>query len=168
MARFLKSRYFITKHFLEASVGSRPSFAWRIIVYGRELLQKRLRISIGNGCNTRVWLDKWVEDPEVGMRAPWIKNISFDVSLMVEDLIDAESRRWNLVVLQDLFVPRDVLLILAKQLVISHDDSFIWAHNKSGNMTVKSAYWLAREQKIKEVFPEVLMLPSLNPIKERV
>ena len=53
-------------------------FAWRSILFGRELLQKGLKWQIGNGRNTRVWLDKWVQDPEVGMRTPWIKNITFD------------------------------------------------------------------------------------------
>ncbi|KAG2327368.1 hypothetical protein Bca52824_010096 [Brassica carinata] len=59
---------------LTASLGTRPSFAWRSIIFGRELLQKGLKRQIGNGLNTRAWIDKWLLDPELGMRAPWIKN----------------------------------------------------------------------------------------------
>ncbi|XP_056855828.1 uncharacterized protein LOC130505243 [Raphanus sativus] len=62
----------------------------------------------------------------------------------------------------------DVRRILVKQPSISHDDSFTWAYNKSGNLTVKSAYWLAREQKIKETFPQALALSSVNHVKEKV
>lgn len=72
MSRFLKSRYFPNSHFLGGPVGTRPSFVWRSILHGRELFLKGLKKSIGNKCNTRVWLDKWIDDPEVGLRVPWI------------------------------------------------------------------------------------------------
>lgn len=168
MARFLKSRYFPHSTFLDAQSGARPSYAWRSLIYGRELVKKGLKKSIGDGYNTSVWLDKWVDDPELGPRPPWIKCISFDVNLMVKDLIDHSSRKWNVSALQAIFFPRDVELILSKQPAILHEDSVTWAHNKSGSLTVKSAYWLARNQKIKECYPEVLSLPSVNPVREKV
>ena len=127
-----------------------------------------MKKSIGNGGDTRVWLDKWIDDLEMGLRAPWIKCITFDVKFMVRDLIDSTSRKWNESALQAIFVPRDVELILSYQPSISHADSFTWIHNRSGNLTVKSTYWLARDQKIKEYFLEVLERPSLNLIKEEV
>lgn len=71
--RFLKSRYFHTSGFVDASIGVRPSFAWRSIMYGKELLQKGLKWEIGNGRDTSVWLDNWLDDPIVGMRAPFRK-----------------------------------------------------------------------------------------------
>lgn len=70
--------------------------------------------------------------------------------------------------LNETFVPGDVEIILFKQPVFLRADSFIWMHNRSGNLMAKSAYWLARDQKIKASFPEVLELPSVNPIKEKV
>lgn len=167
MAAFLKSRYFPHTNFLEAGPGARPSFAWRSILHGRELLEKGLKRVVGDGSKTRVWLDKWVEDPVLGMRAPWRKNTTFNVNLMAKELIDVQSRKWNTAVLKETFVAADVEMILAHQPSISHEDSHTWRFNRSGNMTVKSAYWLARNQKIKEIFPEVLASPSLNPIKEK-
>ncbi|KAG2305227.1 hypothetical protein Bca52824_033878 [Brassica carinata] len=68
--RFIKSRYFPHSDFLTASLGLKPSFAWRSMLFGRELLQKGLKIQIGNGANTTVWLDNWVDDPVEGMRTP--------------------------------------------------------------------------------------------------
>lgn len=168
MARFIKSRYHPHVEFLDAAMGSRPSFGWRSLLYGRELLQKGLKWQVGNGQNTRVWLDKWVEDPIMGMRAPWFKNTTWDVNLMASSLIDLQRRTWDVHALQEVFVPGDIDLILSKQPVVSHRDSFTWKHNKSGNLTVKSAYWLAQNLKIQESQPEALALPSLNPLKERV
>lgn len=85
MAKFVASRYFLQTDFLSAHLGTRPSFAWRSILFGRELLVKGLRREIGNGLNTNVWLHKWVHDPVEGFRAPWIKNYSFNVGLKVAD-----------------------------------------------------------------------------------
>lgn len=59
-------------------------------------------------------------------------------------------------------------LILENQPVTSRPDGFVWTQTRSGNFTVSSAYKLAQEMKIKELYPEVLMQPSINSIKERV
>lgn len=47
-------------------------------------MRKGLKWQVGNRQRTRVWLDKWVDDPELGMRVPWVKNFSFDVNLMAD------------------------------------------------------------------------------------
>lgn len=120
------------------------------------------------GKNTRVWIDKWVEDPELGMRAPWRKNVTFDVKLRADSLIDSSSRKWNVSSLQAIFIPADVELILAKQPLTARADYFSWKFNKSGNLSVKSAYWLARDAKIREQHPQALALPSINPIKDQI
>ncbi|KAG2324302.1 hypothetical protein Bca52824_007030 [Brassica carinata] len=63
---------------LTSNMGARPSFAWRSLLHGRELLRKGIKWNIGDGANTNVWLDKWIDDPELGLRSPWIKNTSFE------------------------------------------------------------------------------------------
>ncbi|XP_010419043.1 PREDICTED: uncharacterized protein LOC104704701 [Camelina sativa] len=59
---YLKSRYFPDHQFLDASLGARPSYAWRSILYGRDLLVKGLRLCIGDGSSTRVWTGQWLLD----------------------------------------------------------------------------------------------------------
>lgn len=61
----------------------------------------------------------------MGMRAPWIKNPTFDVKLRVSSLIDVSARNWYLQALQEVFVPADVELILASKPTPSKHDSFV-------------------------------------------
>lgn len=60
-ARVFWSRYFINGDFLNATKGDRPSFAWRSILFGRELLTHGLKKVIGSGADTYVWRDKWID-----------------------------------------------------------------------------------------------------------
>lgn len=62
-------------------------------MFGTELLKKGLKHRVGDGQNMRVWLDKWIEDPEEGLRAPWIKKQVFDVNLIASSLIDDHTKR---------------------------------------------------------------------------
>lgn len=167
LSRFLKSIYFKDGDFLLAPMGTRPSFAWRSLLFGRELLQKGLRHHIGNGKSTEVWLDKWVEDPEEGLRAPWIRSYSFDVNLKAEELIDLRSGRWDVSKLTEVFVPGDVEIILRNKPVVSKKDYHSWKFNKSGQISVKSAYWLAVDLKRRKNHPQAFALPSLNGLKEK-
>ncbi|KAK9125984.1 hypothetical protein Scep_014830 [Stephania cephalantha] len=50
---------------MDAEVGLRPSWAWRGILEGRELLRKGLRWRIGNGESVRIWDDVWIAKKEL-------------------------------------------------------------------------------------------------------
>ncbi|KAH9680916.1 reverse transcriptase domain-containing protein [Citrus sinensis] len=48
VARTLQARYFQHKDFMKASLGSNPSFIWRSILWGRQVISKGYRWRIGN------------------------------------------------------------------------------------------------------------------------
>ncbi|KAL1200004.1 putative mitochondrial protein [Cardamine amara subsp. amara] len=97
IARVYKARYFYKKDFMEAATGGRPSYAWRSILHGRELLAQGLMRVIGNGEQTHVWTDKWIMDGTP--RRPYNKQTSMDLNLKVNPLITAAGT-WNVVLLR--------------------------------------------------------------------
>ena len=139
LSRFLKSRYFSEKDFLNALLGSRPSFAWRSILFGRNLLVKGLRHMVGDGKSLSVWSSPWLVDGD-RKRIPLMKNILIDLNLRVSDLLLDNSHHWNLSLLNDLFYPPDIEIILKIKPVISSPDFFIWNHTRSGEYAVRSGY----------------------------
>ena len=167
LARFLKSRYFPEVDFLEAKLGNRPSYGWRSLLFGRDLLVKGLRKRVGDGNSINVWCDKWFEDDRdgFGLRAPWIKNCTFDLNLKVRSLIDFQARRWNHQALEEIFVPSDIEVLLRNQPVVTKEDFWVWKFNRSGAYTVKSGYWLASNEKNKELRVMAEAKPSLNDLK---
>ncbi|KAG7570254.1 Reverse transcriptase zinc-binding domain [Arabidopsis thaliana x Arabidopsis arenosa] len=164
--RFLKSRYFNDSSFLQAVAGNRPSFAWRSILHGRDLLQLGLKQMIGDGASLKVWTTLWLDD--VRMRAPFMKNYIVDLELSIKDLMDQETRTWDPGLLEEHFFPRDAAIILKIKPVLSSPDFFTWKHNKSGDYSVRSGYWLACQEYKKEEISFASQLPSLNGIKDQI
>ncbi|GLT77197.1 hypothetical protein SLA2020_488060 [Shorea laevis] len=102
-AQVLKEKYFPNSSFLEASLGNRPSYAWRSICKSRPLLEEGLIWRVGNGASIKIWGDKWIP------RATTHK-IQSPVHILHEDttvsaLIDAESHWWNTTLIQHVFSP---------------------------------------------------------------
>ena len=125
---------------------------------------------MGDGNSIRVWTDKWIEDDTdgYGLRAPWIKNYTFDVNLRARSLIDFQNRRWNVQALKEIFVPSDVQILLKHQPVTVKEDFWNWRFNKSGAYMVKSGYWLATKENNLEVRRIAEALPSINILRVQI
>ena len=94
MARVLESWYFKNSSFLEASIGTRPSFIWRNILHGREALKLGLLRVIGDGDQTNVWTSNWLLEKEA--RPPMYKQDTIvDLTLKVRDLWFPNTQVWN-------------------------------------------------------------------------
>ncbi|XP_010513760.1 PREDICTED: uncharacterized protein LOC104789816 [Camelina sativa] len=165
-ASFFKSRYFVEGDFLSAELGDRPSYAWRSILHGRDLLKRGLRQMIGDGESTYVWSSRWLLDGVI--RAPLMKNIIFDLDLKVKELINPSTLSWDLSVLNHHFYPRDVELICKQKPVPLSKDFLIWEHTKSGAYSVKSGYWAEYQREKIELVTEALMQPSILPLKDQI
>lgn len=166
LSRLLKSRYFPEGGFLGAGLGNRPSYEWRSVSFGRELLSEGLVKRVGNGGSIKVWGELWIDDN--GLRAPLMKNAIINIDLLVMELIDVERIRWDKEKLDELFYPEDVARILAHKPVPSKDDFYVWKPNKNGSYSVKSGYWLASQINRGDLLIDAAMEPSLNPLKIHV
>ncbi|KAL9293087.1 putative ribonuclease H domain, reverse transcriptase zinc-binding domain-containing protein [Arabidopsis thaliana] len=174
LARVYKARYYNQKGFLDALIGSRPSYAWRSIIHGRDLLAKGLMKNIGDGLSTNVWLEKWIFDKVP--RRPFNKQSLFDLDLMVSNLITPQGS-WNHGLLSELFLPLDVVRIMSYPPNVLSWDSYIWAYNRDGCYTVKSGNWLLsqlkhappqlsqREQETKELKAKIWDVKTTPKIK---
>ncbi|KAL1214667.1 putative mitochondrial protein [Cardamine amara subsp. amara] len=144
-------------------MGARPSFAWRSILFRRELLEKGLIRSIGNEANTKVWMDNWLFDERP--RRPVNKEIHINLRLKVSQLISAEGN-WDMNMLSSLFPPRDVIKIFSFPPDITLQDRYAWAYTKDGVYSVKSGNWLGSQPLIPELISPAMV--AVNKTKERI
>ena len=56
--RDFKAKYFPRSDFLQAGLGDNPSYAWRSIMAGQNVVKKRMRWQVGNGQSIWIWTDK--------------------------------------------------------------------------------------------------------------
>lgn len=60
VARVLKGKYFPDGHVLYTSIGSSPSFVWKSLMWGKQLLLKGLRVRIGSAESTSIFGAPWI------------------------------------------------------------------------------------------------------------
>lgn len=60
VSRVLQANYFPNGSFLDATLGSNPSWTWRSILEGRGVLKEGIRKRIGNGKQVRIALNRWL------------------------------------------------------------------------------------------------------------
>jgi hypothetical protein len=85
---------------------SGPSFAWRSIHGSCDLLQEGLIWRVGNGCKIRIWKDRWIPNPSIyKIISP---PILLDSEATVSSLVDAQSKWWNISLLNSLFTEDEV------------------------------------------------------------
>ena len=141
-AKVFKARYFPNGDVLNSKLGCSPSYTWRSIFKGLEVIWKGTRWRVGNGRLIHIWEDKWLPTPTT------YKVISppqpLDDFPMVLALIDEDSRRWKVDTLKFLFLPFEVEIILnIPQSYSLPEDKIIWVGNKRVEFSVKSAYYVA-------------------------
>ena len=141
-----QAKYFPDGDFLSATLGTKPSYAWRSIFAAQQIVRKGSRWRIGNGAKVQIWGDRWLplsSTYKVVTPCPTVGNDS-----LVAALINDQRREWDSDALQSTLMPKDVESVLAIALSPTlPEDRLIWALTSSGKFTVKSAYRLAWEER---------------------
>ncbi|XP_038708495.1 uncharacterized protein LOC120003549 [Tripterygium wilfordii] len=142
--KLLKAKYFPNCDFMRASVGSNPSWSWRSLCEGREVLEKGLTWRVGNGQDISIWFDKWIP-------RPWnfgpITQINPHLGhLGVHHLINFRKGCWDEHFMRQILLPVDVEAILEIPLGdVRARDSRRWYFEPKGIYTVKSGYRVREE-----------------------
>ncbi|KAF7813157.1 uncharacterized protein G2W53_034133 [Senna tora] len=122
-------------------LGSRPSYTWRSLMAGRELLSAGLYRSIGDGRSTMVWKDPWIPGIKVG-ELTTIRNEAVNYTRIC-DLFSVNNRGWDRQVLNTIFDRDTVEKILCIPINRIHlPDRWAWKGESNENFTVKSCYKL--------------------------
>ena len=133
-ARILKSIYYRDSSILEAVLGNHPSQIWRAMIEGRDTLKLGLIKRIGSGQDTRIWEDQWL--PRGEMMRPY-GCVSQNPPMLVSELIDPTSAKWNIQKVNEVFMPMDVKVILEIPLCTRNiPDFWSWFFDKKGNFIV--------------------------------
>ncbi|KAM6566494.1 hypothetical protein CsatA_025622 [Cannabis sativa] len=138
VARLFQAKYFKRNDFLHAAIGHSPSFCWRSILWGRELLLKGLSWKIGDGTSINISESNWLPSHDKVFFKPGILPPAHTVSFFLTD-----NRHWDLDKLRTYFDEEMCSAILSVPIDPHSPDSLIWKHHPSGCFTVNSAYHLA-------------------------
>ncbi|CAA7042047.1 unnamed protein product [Microthlaspi erraticum] len=139
LAQILRNRYFKNGDFLGCAMGARPSYAWRSLLHGRELLSQGLVKAIGDGKETRVWGVNWIID-EVPRPLKYRADSTIDLTLHVSDLINQSTGQWETTRVQQVFSQHDAIRVLQLKTNILRRDTWVWGFSKNGEYSSRSGY----------------------------
>jgi len=109
VSRILKARYYPNTSFLEAKLGHNPSYIWRSVLAGQDVLRQGVMRRVGNGVETLVWGAPWLADTgDPNLATPCVDELR---TARVCNLFD-EHGKWDIDLLRDIFVEQDVSRIM--------------------------------------------------------
>ncbi|XP_013594673.1 PREDICTED: uncharacterized protein LOC106302786 [Brassica oleracea var. oleracea] len=160
VARVLKGRYYRLCSPLSVIPASSPSYVWTSISAARELLMMGIRQKVHSGYEVKIWQDPWI--PTVPPRAAHPVVPVMNPNMRVSDLINQESKDWDVSLLEKYVNRDDIPLIRSLAISSAHRrDTFCWSYTRNGQYTVKSGYWVARtllkQRKKRKLWSQVLL-----------
>ena len=139
MAKVLKAKYFSHSTFYEAKVKPGISYSWRNILHSRWILKKCCFWTIGNGTTIDIWKDNWL--PFQNGFKILSKEPSNNTLVKISDLIDPNTKDWNISILNTTFMPIEAQQISQIPLTnTTEEDDIVCAGINHGDYIVKSVY----------------------------
>lgn len=153
MARLLEARCLPDGNILNARVRRKAFYAWKSILYGRDLVKQRMRFVIGNGEIVDMWTDPWIPDHPPRSPRPLLQN---PAKVKVSNLFSADKNQWDEGKLREFVDPEDVVKILSIKISSkAQQDLMGWHYNEDGIFSVKSGYWVSTHQLGHAIIPEI-------------
>ncbi|KAK6132895.1 hypothetical protein DH2020_033375 [Rehmannia glutinosa] len=139
MARTLKGRYAKYSDFLDAPLGSNPSYIWRSLYWCKSILKKGLCWRVGDGKSIKIFQDCWL--PSWKEKLPSTFNSGSSLVRVSELILNGS---WNEHLIHNSFLPVVAQEIISLPLPLNQaNDSRFWRFNCKGVYTVKDGYRLA-------------------------
>ncbi|XP_060964627.1 uncharacterized protein LOC133033648 [Cannabis sativa] len=141
--KVFKARYFASGNFLNATLGSNPSYIWRSIFESQNLVRIGARRLVGDGSRISILHEPWLLDAV----NPYIETSSQSLQgQMVQSLMQVDKLEWDNEVISDVLNHRDRDLIWRIPLSDARrNDQWFWLQESSGVFSVRSAYRLQHE-----------------------
>ncbi|KAF5458995.1 hypothetical protein F2P56_022987 [Juglans regia] len=149
VAKVLKEKYFRNSDLLEARLEYRPSLIWRSIRGALDLLKDGMVWRVGNGKSVRIWGDRWVPKPSSFCIQSPAKILS--PNSRVCDLLIEGGQGWNVELVRAVLNQEEADLVCSIPVSLTClPDRRMWFYTKNGAFSVRSAYHLEMERKIRE------------------
>ena len=137
--RVFKAKYFPNCSIFEAKSSS-GSFAWKSILWSRDLIEKGSFWRISNGKSVKIFKDAWLPSPDGHINSP---ALFLSPESTVDSLINVALGWWNINLIDLCFYPPEATLIKSLPLCsIPLPDTLVWRAEKSGCYSMKSGYKL--------------------------
>ncbi|XP_031099899.1 uncharacterized protein LOC116004105 [Ipomoea triloba] len=139
VAKVFKARYYPRGSFLDATLGSNPSFIWPSVLESQLIVKGGIRWRVGNGASISVWKDPWLPNHSSPfVLSPVIEQLN---DIKVESLMNVQKTDWEVDILKDLFMETDVDHILKIPIAETlTEDKIVWMGDAKGKFTVRSCY----------------------------
>ena len=102
--------------------------------------------AIGDGEDTNIWTDSWINSAEDFKYVGPVLEQSQD--LLVADLLTRETKEWNKALVEKLFPELSHLIFSIRPSLHGSKDAYIWTEQQSGTYSVKSGYYSAYMEKL--------------------
>ena len=146
LAKILLGKYCHKTPFLKTAPTNSSSHGWKGILQGRDLLMNHLGKAIGDGEDTNIWTDSWINSAEDFKYVGPVLEQSQD--LLVADLLTRETKEWNKALVEKLFPELSHLIFSIRPSLHGSKDAYIWTEQQSGTYSVKSGYYSAYMEKL--------------------